>query len=212
MKKLKTIILTVLLTTGLIMPGCRNVTSCDGVVFQNYFDIFGITTFNFTEYNGFGEGTEIAPADTITFDQLDRIYVDFLVDYVVLAPSKQDWSFSLIPSANACSYIPGSRGSKEEALVNFSIITLNDFDDDHLANSNMNDLFDYHGSYMEVLAIPVSLPQFLSSQTGNIEQEDMVLRLRKAPFLNPELKLKLVMELSTGETFEEEIDPIIIQP
>jgi len=118
-----------------------------------------------------------------------------------------------MPIANACSYIPGTKGSKEEALVDFSIITLNDFDADHLANSNINDLFNYYGGYISFFdAIPVPLTQFLDEQTGIIEEEDMVLELKKAPELNQEFKIKVVLELSTGEVYEYETEPIYITP
>jgi len=125
---------------------------------------------------------------------------------------REKWSFSLMPTANACSVIPGTEGSKEEALVNFSITTLNDFDTEHLANSNINDLFDYHGGFFKALDNPIPLTQFIDEQTENLEQEDMILELKKAPEMNPEFKIKILMELSTGEVYEVEAAPIIVIP
>ena len=87
---------------------------------------------------------------------------------------------------------------------------MNDFDSDHLANSNINDLFDYHGSMFNYLESSMPLTQFLDEQSGNIQEEDMVLSLKKAPVLNQEFKVKVVMELSTNEIHEVESGPIFI--
>lgn len=209
MKTFKTVGLTLLLTIGLLIPSCHE-DPCDGVVFRHFFDIAGIDIANYSDYSNYGEGTEILPNDTISFDELDKVYIDYMVDYVVHQSSKRDWLTSLMPMANACSYFPGGSGSKEEKLLDFSIITLNDFDTEHLAGSNINDLFDYHGSQVDLLDNPMPLTQFLEEQTENIQEEDMVLSLKKAPELEQEFKVKVVMELSTEEVYEVESEPIFI--
>jgi len=206
MKIFKTIGLTFFLTIGLIIPSCDK-DSCDDIVFQNYFDITGISI---SSYSDFQQGTIISATDTVSFDEIDKIFIDYLVDYTVTAQPKSDWTSALMPSVAACSYEPGTKGSKEEALVNFSIITLNDFDSNHLANSNINDLFDYHGSMLNYLNSPISLAQFLDEKSGKIKEEDVILDLKKAPELNQEFKVRVVMELSTGEVFEVESEPIFI--
>ena len=213
MKNLKIISLTILLTTGFFFPSCDKeqgpTDSCDGVVFLNYFDVQGLEVFSYYDLDN---GEKVVPLDIIAFEELDKINIDYQVDYTTFNPPKQDWSFSLIPSAVACSYIPGGQGSKEEAIVNFSIITINDFDDDHLANSDIKDLFDYFGSYWERLQNPIPLQQFLDEQTENLKEEDMILALKKAPELDQEFRIKVIMELSTGELYEFETEPIFITP
>ena len=211
MKTLKTIGFMLFLMTGFAIPACEKtvVDSCDGVVFQNYFDIQGVHVSTYTDY--FNQD-RVLPSETITFAELDKMYIDYQVLYITSIQAKRDWSFSLIPTANACSYIPGTKGSKEEALVSFSITTLNDFDADHLADTNINDLFDYYGSKWQPLDTPISLVQFLEEQTGNLQGEGMILELKKAPELNQEFQVKVVMELSTGEVYEIDSEPIIIVP
>lgn len=218
MKNLKIIGLIFFLMIGIGTPSCdkedadccggSGMNSCDGVVFQNYFDIEGIGILAYTD---FIQRTEIPPLATVTFDELDKVYIDYQVEYTTSVQSKNDWSFSLIPTANACSYVPGTKGSKEQGIVDFSIITLNDFDAEHLANTSINDLFDYFGSNWQPLENSISLAQFLENQTGLIQEEGMFLNLKKAPELEEEFKVKVVMKLSTGEVFEVESEPIFIK-
>jgi len=207
MKKLKVIGFTLILITGFIIPSCEPEDSCDGPLQSTYFDI---TEINVLIYSGFL--SEVLPNETVAFGELDKIFIDYITDYHGNMPPKRDWSFSLIPGAYACSPIVGDKGSETEALVNFSITTLNDFDADHLADSNINDLFDYYGASGEPLNMPISLTQFLDEQSGNLQEEDMFLELKKAPELNQEFKIKVFMELSTGEMYEFETEPIFITP
>lgn len=212
MKQFKLISLLLFFTMGLIIPSCEKdstPTSCDGVIFRNFFDI---TAIDIASYSSYLEGTRVSANDTISFNQLDKIFIDYLVDYVTFQDVNRSWSFSLIPTANACTYIPGSSGSKEEAITSFSITTLNDFDAEHLANTSINDLFEYHGDSREPIQTAIPLTQFLAEQTANIAGEDMVLALTKAPELNQEFKVKVVLELSTGEVHEVESEAIFITP
>ena len=162
-----------------------------------------------SSYSDFNK-RDLISSDTIMFDELDKVYIDYLVIYTTQKPTQQDWSFSLMPAVTACSYIAGGSGSKEETLVSLTITTINDFDADHLANSNINDLFDYHGSYWEGLTSPIPLTQFLDGQTGNLQEEDLILELKKAPEINQAFQLKVEMKLSTGEEYEFETAPIVI--
>ncbi|MEO0470330.1 MAG: hypothetical protein AAF206_11955 [Bacteroidota bacterium] len=210
MSYLKTILLIFILMTGFFLPACMVKDSCDGVTFLNFFDVKGLDIFAVTDARGFDpeNGSEVMPNDSIPFDSLERIYIDYQVDY--LAENQANWSFSLIPAAYACSFIPGGSGSKEEGLVSFKITTLNDFDTAHPANSSIIDLFDYYGSYYEPRQTPITLSSFLNTQNENLTEEDLALRLNKAPELNPEFKIKVRMELSTGEVYEAVSEPFVI--
>ena len=189
------------------MPGCeRDDEHCGGS--SSYFDVLGIEGVFFLN----ASDREIAPNETVTFDELGRIYFGYDVDYHSIELPGRDWSFSLLPTAYACSPIFGDKGSETEALVSFSITTLNDFDDEHLANSNINDLFDYHGAEEGIMNPAIPLTQFLDEQTGNLQYEHMLLELKKAPELNQEFKVKVAVELSTGEMYEFEAASIFITP
>jgi len=215
MKKFKLLALTLFLTIGFIIPSCDKDTGgspdippCDDVgPLLLYFDVHTISVSNFSNLD---RRTEVPTNDSISIDELIT-YIDYLVSYSASVQPKKEWSFSLFPTANACTYNPGDKGSKNEALVNLSIITLNDFDDDHLANTNINDLFDYWGGKFDYND-PIPLTQFLNEQTENLKEEDMVLKLTKAPEINQEFKIKVIMELSTEEVFEFETEPIFITP
>lgn len=210
MKDLKIIVLTFFFVIGVTAIGCVR-DSCHGVDFtqSQHFDIQGITATGFAD---FINSEELLPDDTIAFNDLDFFFIDYLVDYHAFSPVKRNWSFSLIPTAYACSIIPGTKGSKEESFVSFSITTVNDFDSAHLANSSIIDLFDYHGGFWNPRDESIPLSQFLDEQTGEIQVEDMFLKLKKAPELNQEFQLKVKMELSTGEVYEADSPSIIIMP
>jgi len=211
MKKVKIIGLILAFSIGFTFPSCEKgpVDSCDGVVFRNFFDVKGLTVSSFSD---FSNNAFIPAGDTIALEELDVFFVDYDVDYLVNDFPKQSHPFYLMPTANACSYIPGGQGSKEEGLVNFTITTLNDFDSAHLAGSSLNDLFLYSGSIWEPVETPIPLAQFLSDQTENLQSEDMLLKLEKAPELNSEFRISIRMELSTGEIYEQETMPIYITP
>ncbi len=84
-----------------------------------------------------------------------------------------------------------------------SIITINDFDTDHLAGSEIHDLLDYFGSAYEPGWDASTLEEYLSNQTGeNLEREDVLLKLKKAPDSDTPFQVKITMELSTGEKYE----------
>ncbi len=211
MKNFKIFSLTFLLTLGFIVPSCNSDDETDGGIItpcpdnaDTYFDINGMTF-----------KTGVALNETIAFDDLPQMHVDFDVDYLAVIQPERNWSFSLMPTANACSVVPGTLGSKEEALVSFSIVTLNDFDTDHLANSNINDLFGFYGGALTYNGDPnnvIPFTQYLEGQTGNLMEEDMIVKLTKAPEIDSEFKVKVMMELSTGEVYESEIEPFVITP
>lgn len=210
MKKLKIIGLTIYLFIGILIPSCNTgLDDCSFGPVHEFFDIQDIQVFYSSEID---PSELLSLNDKIAFDDLGYIYVDYVVEYVVSAEPRINNSFSLLSSAMGCSIVAGTKGSKEEELISFSIITLNDFDATHPANSNINDLFEYFGgsyNYYEA-ENPISLIDYINSLSGFIQQEDMVLKLIKAPDLDQEFKIKVVMELSTDEVHEFESDPIYI--
>ncbi|MEM8891347.1 MAG: hypothetical protein AAGD28_25440 [Bacteroidota bacterium] len=207
------IFFTFLLGVGFMVPSCEftggpqiSPCNCDRYA---YFDINGLQV---DAYEDFSEGTVVDALDTLNLAQFGGIYVDYQVEYHanLEKPAKSNWSFSLMNTAYACTCIPGPLGSKREELVNFQILTLNDFDEDHKANDDINDLLQYQGNFLEL--DNSTLEDFLNNSDGKIESEDMLLALTKAPELNPELKLKVIMELSTGEIYEAETAPFFLIP
>ena len=202
--------LTLILCIGFIVPSCDDFNpgiDCDCDPYR-YFDINSISNLRF--YEDFNLGEQIFPSDTIPIANFDAIYIDLDADYHATIQRQFDWTFSLINTSNACTCAVGWDGSKNERLVDLQVITLNDFDNDHLANSSINDLIDFQGRFFNQTDIPLN--EFITNQTEPLAHEDFLLKLKKAPELNSEFKVKIVVELSTGEEYEIESLPIIIVP
>lgn len=210
MKSIKKLLLITILSIGFVLPSCNKDhfgTSCDDVDFEasRYFDIQGLTAFWYeadTLYNF----NQINPTDSILLPELGGLFMEYEVEYHA-STSNFTPSFSLMSSALACSYLPGYDGSKTEKLTDLSIITLNDFDEEHLANSSLNDLIDFQGDYL-FSQENSTLADYLLNQTENIKSQYLILQLNKAPTLDQEVRVKIVINLSTTERYEEEIAPI----
>ena len=207
MKNFKTILLTLLFSIGFIFPSCKKEKigirdSCDGVDFDSYryFDIKGLEAFVFKkDINSF---EIVSSLDTISFSENTGIYMQYLAEY----HAATSLSLSLINSTMACSFIGGFDGSKTEKLTHLSIITLNDFDEEHLANSPINDLLEVQLRTFNEDKLP--LLEYLANQTENIKHQTLLLNLNKAPELNSEFKFKIEVLLSTGESYEVESNPV----
>jgi len=214
MKYFKYFILTTILIVGISLPSCDDDHIDCGSSPTVYFDVEGLEILLYQDFN---RGLAIASEESVQFNDGKYIHLDYIVNYHTQNTLKKDWSFSLINSAYACSPIFGAASSKTENLVKFSIITLNDFDDEHLANSDITDQFEYLGYFLESEFADWidsnSLTDHLSdSLDKRLNGEDMFLKLTKAPELNSEFKIKISMELSTGEIYEVESHPIFITP
>lgn len=211
-KILSTFLLTSMLVTGIIFPACEDEMNgglnCDCST-PYYFDIKGLYIRLLRQE--FGARWEMKPMDSIRFENFGEVALEYDIDYVsqIKTKKKRGFSISLLPKLYACSCIPPSLGSKEEELLSFEVITLNDFDEDHKANSNINDLL-IHRDIFSNEKLP--LREFLDSQKGLLKEPRMWLSLAKAPELNAEFKVKIRMELSTGEVYEIETEPIFILP
>lgn len=214
MKNFKTIFLTLLLSIGFMLPSCEKeaiITGCEDMEDYRYFDIKGLA-ISYLEKDTLDSFKFLSEdVDTIIFSDLAGIYVEYEVDYHAnVAP------FSFIGSMMACTFLAGYDGSKTEQLVDLSIITLNDFDDTHLANSSINDLIIVDGDWVVkndtwVQETPSDLSDYLANQTGLIRNPYLRLALKKAPEINPELRFSIKVELSTGESYQEESRAIYIK-
>ena len=209
-QKIRTLALTIYLFIGILIPSCdwiNTVDDCD-CSGSRYFDVEGLQVDAFTDID---QGILVTPAQQLRLSEFDGFYVDYLVDYHACLTPKADFSLSLMNSAFACSCLPGFDGSNTEELLDFTITTINDFDADHLAGSNIIDLFQYQGGFFEPDDQP--LADFLvQEQSGKLTIEDMRLRLLEAPSLDSVLQIKVRMELSTGEVYEELSPAFVLLP
>ncbi|MEL6659166.1 MAG: hypothetical protein AAFP77_12625 [Bacteroidota bacterium] len=211
MRNYKTFLLTLYFFIGVLIPACDFSAdddfdcNCSG---SRYFNIMDLEVGAFSDFDS---QASISDGQQLRLEEFAGFYVDYVVDYHACAMPKQDWSLSLMTSAYACSCIGGYDGSKEEELVWFTVLTVNDFDDNHPAGSSINDLLQYEGSFWE--QEDVRLVEFLEEEKmGKMRFEDMQLRLLKAPEADSLVQVEVQMELSTGESFQALSPAIVILP
>ena len=203
-KSFKTRVVLFSLITGLPFIMCSPINddcNCDPVTGE-FFDIHGIEVIN--QYKKTGENSIdiIAENEIVPFEKYNGLSVNYAVNYITNIPKKKS-SFSSIYSAYACSCIyNGEAGSKNEKYANITVITLNDFDEAHRANDTINDLMLVKDEY---------LSDYLQNDTINIRYQGIRLMLDRKPVLNQNFKAKVVVELSTGEIYQDESYSIIIQ-
>ena len=205
--KTKAVLITILLTIGLTTQYCSWFVmncNCPPVEFP-FFDVNGTELhhdFTNTESSSVEEGVRF-----IDYNGLKLLY-----NYDVLA-SQQNHNckktFSLMNEAYGCSCdFDGSQGSKEEKLKNVVITTLNNFDDNHLANDTINDLFVLNRT---IYGQNITVEDYLQVDTLNIQTNKLVFTLTQPPVINRKLKMKITVELSTGEIYEAETQELEIK-
>jgi len=205
MKSLKTIILTLFLSIGFLLPSCeRDLIDCSCPDVHPYFDIMDFKIHNTEKVRSYSKIID-ANQDTISIDQFDGIFLEYLVDY----HSSNHFNFSLMNSAYGCSCIDaGYQGSATEKFESIEIITLNDFDDTHPANSSINDLFMVTPE--STLQDASSLDDFLLDNSSFIESQYLRLSLTKVPENDLTFHVNVILKLSTGEEYQAESLPIML--
>jgi hypothetical protein len=193
--KSKAVLLTTLLTIGFTFQNC--ITECDCPPIEGrFFDIKGIALSN------------MPSKAQVDFDNYFGINMAYQVDFITTIYEKnQPWNFSLMNTALACDCaFNGMRGSKNEKLDNVTVITLNDFDSEHLANDTINDLMLVRVGEFNL----VDLNQYLQQDSMLIPRVNLELglMLKKAPELNKSFEVKIIVDLSTTETYEATSQPI----
>lgn len=206
---IKTKVLLIALVVGLPLQMCSPNGSDDcncGPITGEYFDIKGMELNNYKK-TGEHSAAVMDENEAVFYSDYSGLNVEYSVDYI--SESHSQWpNFSLIPSAYACSCVyDGDRGSKNEKLSNITVITLNDFDESHRANDTINDLilatsFSLEDEYLE---------DYLLNQTENIPFPEINLKVDRKPTLNENYKVKVVVELSTGEVYEKISESIKIR-
>ena len=200
------IALVVGLPLQMCSPGNGDDCNC-GPITGRYFDIKGMELHS---YKKTGENSVALMSENEVVDYIDYsgLSVEYSVDYISEARSK--WpNFSFIQSAYACSCVfDGESGSKNEKLSNLTVITLNDFDETHRANDTLNDLILVKGFYSDV---DEYLENYLVNDTINIQFEGIKLLVDKKPTLNENYKVRVIVELSTGEVYEKVSESIKIR-
>ena len=210
MHRIKTILLTLYFFVGILVPSCEFIDpglDCDCSDYR-YFDVTDLTI---DPVQDFDRPSPVPPGQQLSLSEFAGFYLDYVTDYHACLEPKENWSLNLMAPAYGCSCALGWEGSKNEELVDFTVTTINDFDDDHLAGTNINDLLQYEGSYFGQDDRP--LTEFIEEERmSKLRFEDMHLGLTKAPELDSVLQVQVRMELSTGEVFEVSSAAIVLLP
>ncbi len=172
-----------------------------------YFDIKGIGV-NHVKINEHGSVQTVIKADSISFSDYKHLNISYDTDYLSQKSPSFHWkNLGFISSAMACDpFEQGYMGSKNERLENLTLITLNDFDEDHLENDTINDLFS-----INYFSQDISIAEYLAKDTTLIENTFLNLMLKKAPEMDNNLKIKVVVDLSTGEQYIEESSVLFVE-
>ena len=206
--RIKVATLITLLVVGFTFQYC-NPDDCGCPPFQgDYFDIQGVELVNYQTREDCSRCIRlIEEEESVRFADYRYLSVDYQVEYYgddLAATPKQ--SFSLINSAFACSCIEdGYFGSQDERLDDLTVITLNDFDEQHRAGDTINDLLE-----VQFFDESTDLNEYLALDTALIKYDQLGLALKKAPDLNEEYHVRVDVKLSTGEVYQTQSRPIRI--
>ena len=219
---LKNIVLTLLLAGGFAFGGCLFNCTCPDIEGE-YFDIEGATIdhflvdgFNFSEC-----------CDGITDIDEYQMYVNFNLSYFDLGfhrnkdsyqnqiPKNKSWlsfpDIQLMPSAMAlsCDCLgPGMLGS-QEVIENITVKTLNDFDDTHPANSNINEYLNIGINYEDL----VPLNDFLAANNDSsfIQSEYMHFNFIQEFTNIIDFQAEITINLTNGETYTVTSEMVTLQ-
>lgn len=202
--KHKILLLTIFLTIGFTSQQCDSlVCNCPDIE-TPFFDVIGLNLEHL-----FAGGADLP----IPFADYTGVLVVYDVDLIAQKSNNKCnqnswWSFSLMNTANACSCVgEGWQGSKEEKLEKITFITLNDFDENHMAGDTINDFL---MTQTWDTGEDVSIQNYLNTMEENIPWTAQKFFLSQAPTSGQKFKAKVIVELSTGEIYEAESSEVEI--
>jgi len=188
----KTFLILFFLIGGLTLQQCKKDCECCFAPVPGFFDIQDLEISHLNLQRGGLEN------NTLAFEDYGFLNLNFLVEYIAHHQEKK-LNFSFINSAYGCTPPqPGSEGSKEEAIELLDIITINNYDENHLAGQSINDILELQDYHIN----PILLTDFLNEHDGNVPHEWLTLKLLAEPTMNKTFQVKVILNLSTGENFE----------
>ncbi len=130
---------------------------------------------------------------------------------LIAAANKRN--FSIIPSAYAFRY-----NANEYQLIDpinsFTINTINDFDDQHLAGSEVSEFFKtpYGGDYYPVTKLLDTI-NFFNTKRYSVDQliDSKIIMLRQDPILNTDQQFEICVGFVSGNKIIKETDVIQVQ-
>lgn len=203
MKTIRLLFLGLLFTVGFSIPSCSvdddldcNCPAIEGA----FFDIQSLSLENCNElYNDICDRLDqIAWQDYILIHR-------FTVNYYGLNSPSNDYSFSLIPSAMACSCLENGFNGSEEQLTELTVITQNDFNDNYLAQDTINALLNIH-----INDQIYDLNTFLQENDKPIRGVHVGLSLKEKPSLDSTFQVRIRMTLDGQEEYLVESEEILL--
>ncbi len=207
MKYFKHFLILFVFLFGFGAPSCEPPCECP-LVAGNFFDIRGMTLSNWKldDISGGVSANLLEEGESVNSGDY-QLWVNFEVDFVGLQlPQENNFSFSLIPSAYACSCNENGGQGGKDTLQDLQIITKNDFDEDHPANSSLNDLMVIHfeqdeDNLVDYLARAAREPFMYPS---------FFLTLKKSPSVPSDFEVSVEMTLDNGEFYEVDNERIVM--
>lgn len=201
--KIFKLLLTGILAVGFILPGCNNDSGCDCSFVKKFFNIEGINT-------AVGEQFGTDASDAFQWEDF-RGQIGYTTEYYGdLNEAKEEktfYTFSLIPSASACSCAPDGWKGSEEGIDSLVITTTHDYNASFAAGSDITSILElnYLGENYE------HYQDFMIRNDELIFEQQHIYRLLQAPDANDipfQLTIRLVLD--NGEVYENTTDEIIL--
>lgn len=198
------ITLILFLVFGFTLTNCDK-DDCGCPPFEGaYFDIQGIKSIRHFERISEDVVSTLPDGGQVPFDNYHGFTMNYSLTYLSMNHGEKSHT-SGMGQLYACSCLEysGMEGSKHERIEKLTGITLNDFNERFKANDTINEILSVRGQ---------PLNEYLSQNTELISHSKMTFSLEEPPSSSDPFKVKLVVELSTGETYEQETSTVILVP
>lgn len=188
-------LIALLIISGIGCDPCR----CPQAL--GFFDIKGISESFHRDITG-----RILPeGDSLAFNDWREIQIHFLVDYVATQETPGLIQNPFANSLYACSCVDdGWNGSKNESILNVTVVSLNDYDSLHLASDTLNDIAEWF--YPQQM----SLADFNGTAPHPVEEAVIGIGLNMPPVINKEVRLKVYIELNNSESYVVEAPRVVL--
>lgn len=204
MKTSRHFLLVIFLFIGFNFQNCGDENGigceCNTVPF---FDINGFELIH-QEKNSDNFIMQINANDSLSFSSYGFMELNFEVDYISYLRGKSNGfglGFSTMSSAFGCSCLTsGFSGAKTEGLIDLTIITLNDYNENYLANDTINEIIEFY--HDTDLGNPETVDEFISQNSNLIKREFNLFRPTLEPTLSDKFQLKVSISLSNDEKYE----------
>ena len=197
--KTSKVLLTLVLFFGLTLTNCETEETCPP--FEGaFFDIQGIRSLVHHYRLSDSASPPLENNAVIPFESYSWLILRYSVDF--LSSKEPTKSNSGLGQLYALSCLQnGEAGSKNEKYENITVVTLNDFSDQFSNGDTINELVR--------IGFDQTIEEFLAFQdTINIQQNALIFGLIEPPTANPKYRVRVTVELNTGEIYSRESNTV----